>query len=212
MNGTLSLPDKSNLEFDLIPTDRYKNDSLVINGDFNAQGVITITLNGELTPGTYTLINWTGNFNGTLENFNVIGVSGLPLRLALNGKNLQLVVEQTRAASGVNWTGSTNSNWDYLTKNFKTLSVPHQNTFFVMNDSVVFDDTAVLSEVQLNETLIANGVKINNVAKSYTFSGAGGIGGEGNFEKNGKGMLDLGAIQNTFTGKMIFKNAYLVWL
>ena len=207
VNGTLTLPDKSNLEFDLIPTDSYKNDSLVINGDFNAQGVITITLNGELTPGTYTLINWTGNFNGTLENFNVIGVSGLPLRLALNGKNLQLVVEQTRAASGVNWTGSTNSNWDYLTKNFKTLSVPHQNTFFVMNDSVVFDDTAVLSEVQLNETLIANGVKINNVAKSYTFSGAGGIGGEGNFEKNGKGMLDLGAIQNTFTGKMIFKNA-----
>lgn len=207
VNGALTLPGKSNVEFDVLPDDPYKNDSLEINGDFTVNGVNTIIVNGSLKPGTYTLINWTGTLTGTLDNFNVRGITGLPVRLVMGTNSLQLVVEETRSASSVTWTGATNSNWDYLTLNFQTLTLPHQNTFFVQNDSVVFDDSAVLTSVLLNEPMIAEGVRIANNTKVYSFSGTGGIAGMGILEKKGKGLLDLGNIQSTFTGKTIFDNA-----
>ncbi|MBP1664356.1 MAG: autotransporter-associated beta strand repeat protein [Bacteroidetes bacterium] len=207
INGALTLPGKSNIEIDILPEDPYKNDSLVINGNFTANGINTIIVNGILTPGTYTLVTWTGTLTGTLANFDVTGVAGLPVRLVINGHDLQLVVEATRSASGVTWTGATDANWDYLTTNFQTLILPHQSTFFVQNDSVVFDDSAVLTNVSLAELMITKGVRFENNTKSYTFTGAGGIGGSGNFQKSGKGLLDLGNIQSTFTGKTIYNNA-----
>ena len=207
VNGAVTLPGKSNIEIDIIPEDPYKNDSLVINGDFTANGINKIIVNGTLTPGTYTLITWTGTFTGTLSNFDVTGLAGLPVRLVINGHDLQLVVEATRSASGVTWTGSTDANWDYMTTNFQTITLPHQSTFFVQNDSVLFDDSAVLTNVSLTESMITKGVRFENNTKSYTFTGAGGIGGSGNFQKTGKGLLDLGNIQSTYTGKTIYNNA-----
>ena len=207
VNGALILPGKSNIEIDILPDDSYKNDLLEINGDFTANGVNNIIINGTLKPGTYTLITWTGSLTGTLDNFNVTGVSGLPVRLVMGSNNLQLVVEATRSASSVTWTGATDSSWDYLSTNFQTLTVPHQSTFFVQNDSVIFDDSAVSTNVILNESMIAKGVRMANISKTYTFSGTGGIGGTGFMEKSGKGLLNLGNIQSTFTGKTIFNNA-----
>ncbi len=207
INGALTLPGKSNIEIDILPEDPYKNDSLVINGNFTANGINNIIVNGNLTPGIYTLVTWTGTLTGTLANFDVTGISGLPVRLVINGNNLQLIVEATRSASSVVWTGTTNSNWDYLTTNFQTLTLPHQSTFFVQNDSVVFDDSAVLTNVSLAESMIVNGIRFANNSKSYTFTGAGGIGGSGILQKSGKGLLNLGNIQSTYTGKTIYSNA-----
>lgn len=207
VNDTLTLPGKSNIEIDILPEDPYKNDSVVVNGDLIVQGVNTIVVNGNLQPGTYTIVTWTGTLTGSVDNFNVVGIVGLPVRLVVNGNNLQLVVEATRSASNVTWTGATDTNWDYLTPNFNTLTVPHQSTFFVLNDSVVFDDTAVSTDVLLNEPMIASGVKFSNNSKAYTFTGAGGIAGDGVLEKTGKGLLDLGIINSTFTGKTIMTNA-----
>lgn len=207
VNGALTLPGKSNIEIDILPDDLYKNDSLVINGDFTVNGINNIIVNGTLSPGTYTLVTWTGTLTGSLSNFNVTGISGLPVRLVLEGKNLQLVVEATRSASSVTWTGVADSSWDYMTTNFQTLTVPHQSTFFVQNDSVTFDDNAVKTTVQIGEQMITKGVTVNNVAKSYTFTGTGGIAGAGIFTKTGKGLLDMGNIQSTFTGKSVYTNA-----
>ncbi|HNX87547.1 MAG TPA: autotransporter-associated beta strand repeat-containing protein [Paludibacteraceae bacterium] len=207
INGALTLPGKSNIEIDIIPEDPYKNDSLVINGNFTANGINTIIVNGTLTPGTYTLVAWTGTLKGTLANFDVTGVAGLPVRLVINSHDLQLVVGATRSASGVTWTGSTDANWDYMTTNFQTITLPHQSTFFVQNDSVLFDDSAVQTNVSLSESMITKDVQFANNTKSYTFTGTGGIGGSGNFQKSGKGLLDLGNIQSTFTGKTIYNNA-----
>lgn len=207
INGNVTLPGKSNIEIDVLPEDAYKNDSLVINGDLTLNGVNSIAINGNIAPGTYTLITWTGTLAGTEENFNLAGIVGLPVRLVIVGKELQLIVEETRSASVVEWTGVVDSNWDYLSSNFKTMTVPHANTFFVMNDSVLFDDSAVQTNVVLYESLIASGVRFDNQTKAYTLSGTGGIAGDGDLEKTGKGMLDLGSIQSTYTGKTKYTNA-----
>ncbi|NLO70902.1 MAG: T9SS type A sorting domain-containing protein [Porphyromonadaceae bacterium] len=207
INSTVVLPGKSTLEFDINPDNPKKNDSIHINGDFTANGVNNIVINGSLNPGIYSLITWTGTFSGSKDNFNILGISGLPVRMLIAGNEIQLIVEETRSASDVIWTGSTDSNWDYLTENFKTIDTPQQNTFFVQNDSVVFDDSALSTSVNLTESMIANGIYVNNNTKSYIFTGAGGIGGTGGFVKEGKGLLDLGNIQSTYTGKTLFTNS-----
>lgn len=207
VNGDVTVPGKTNIEIDVIPDNPYKNDSLVINGNLTLNGENAVIINGSITPGTYSLITWTGTLTGTVNNFNLLGISGLSVKLIIDNKTLKLVVEATRSASQVAWTGATDTNWDYSSTNFQTQTIPHQSTFFVQNDSVTFDDNATQTTVQLGELMITKGVSINNTAKSYIFAGTGGIAGTGILTKTGKGLLDLGNIQSTYTGKTIYTNA-----
>ena len=207
INSHVVMKGKTNIEIDVLPHDGNKNDSIVINGNFNVSGINTIQINGNIEPGTYSMIKWSGEFSGSVENFNISGITGLPVRMLIEDNTLKLVVEATRSAATVSWTGETDNKWDYLSSNFLTQTVPHQSTFFVQNDSVLFDDTAIRTQISLSEQMITNGVYFSNSEKNYQLTGTGGISGNQSFTKEGKGLLDLGNIQSSYTGKTVYNNA-----
>jgi len=208
VNGDLKLPGKANIEIDVLPSDSYKNDSLLINGNLTAIGVNTVVINtesGVLPSGTYSLIKWTGTLTGSLANFTIGGISGLPMALVIENNTLKLVVNATRAASDVIWSGKESGNWDFLSANFGMDGIP---TYFVNGDTVEFNDTAVVKTVTLLGVMTTNKTVFKNETM-YTVKGIGGITGSGDLVKTGNGLLDMQTVANTYTGKTILNKALM---
>jgi autotransporter-associated beta strand protein len=207
VNGNLTLPGKTNIEFDVIPSAAYKNDSLVVNGNLTLSGINNIvikTQNGTLPSGSFSLIKWSGTFTGTVDNFSIEGISGLPMSLVIENNTLKLVVNAVRATADIKWKGTVSSNWDYLSENFTLNNTP---TYFVNNDNVLFTDTATLKTVNLTDNLTTSKTTFSNVSSAYIIKGAGGIIGSGDFIKDGKGLLDIQTVNNAYTGKTLLTNA-----
>lgn len=206
VNNHLVLPGKTNLHFDIVTSNSYRNDSLVVNGDLTAIGltsVVVTTPDGGLEPGTYSLLKWSGTFTGSASNFVLKGISGLPAVLTVADNTLQLVVSSSRSAGSVVWTGQANGTWDFLTNNFSIGSTP---TAFVSGDEVEFNDQASVKTITLTDQFAVTKTTFNT-SSSYILKGSGGISGEGNLEKTGYGLLDIQTVNNTYTGKTILNNA-----
>ena len=209
INSNVVMSGKVNVELYILSSDTYKNDSLVINGNLTLAGVNNVVINtesGVLPAGTYSLIKWTGTFSGSVTNFAIAGISGLPMSLIIENNTLKLVVNSTRSVGSVSWTGKESSNWDYLSANFKLLGSP---TYFVNGDSVQFNDTATVKTVILNDNLTTAQTTFANTSSSYILKGTGGITGSGDLLKSGKGLLDIQTVNNTYTGKTILNNAQI---
>ena len=208
INGPLNLPGKTNIHFDILTTDAYRNDSLVVKGDVNATGITAIVVNtpdGNLEPGTYSLMKWEGNLSGTVNNFVLKGISGLPAILTIADNTLKLVVSATRSAGSVVWTGQNSGTWDFITNNFSINGSP---TAFVSGDEVAFNDQAVQKTITMTDQFaVANTSFTTNTP--FVLKGTGGISGEGNLEKTGYGLLDIQTVNNSYTGKTILTNARL---
>lgn len=210
IKGNTVMSGKSNIEIDIIPEDADKNDFIQINGDFAADGENTIilrALDNSLVPGRYTLIEWTGNFTGSVDNFKLTGISGIPMILIIEDNSLVLVVKEARSTSQITWTGSSDGNWDYQTNNFRMLASPQEETYFVKNDEVVFNDEASRTEIELESLMIVDKISFENNTLDYSLTGTGGIAGTSDLVKTGKGLLDLNNIQSTYTGKNIYTDA-----
>lgn len=206
LHKALIINGKSTLHFDIFPTENAGNDSLLINGDFTVRGINSLVINtenGNLDPGTYSLISWTGKLTGSIANFEVKGISGLPVLLSINNNTLQLVVNKTRTAGSVVWTGQHNAVWDFTAENFSISGSP---TTFVGGDTVVFNDQAMQKSITLTDQFTVAKAEFTN-ALPYTLKGTGGISGKGNLEKNGYGLLDIQTTNNTYTGRTILTNA-----
>lgn len=206
INTNLTLNGKTNMHFDILPLSDQKNDSILINGDFTVAGtnnIVISTLDGNLPSGEYALIKWTGNFSGSLDNFKIKGLSGIPMKLEVSNKTLLLVVSSVREASKVHWTGSQSANWDFTSNNFEMFGQP---TYFVTGDSVLIDDDAVNATISLSDQFNCGFIDFSNQSKTIALNGTGGIAGSGDLKKTGKGLLILGS-KNTYTGKTIFDNA-----
>lgn len=206
INGNLTLPGKTNLHFDILTTNPSHNDTLQINGDLVARGVTAIVVNtpdGSLDPGTYNLMTWSGSLTGSIGNFTLKGISGLPATLAISGNTLQLIVSASRSAGSVVWTGQNSGTWDFLAKNFSIGGTP---TAFVSGDEVEFNDEATQKTITLTDQF-AVAKSTFNTATTYILKGAGGIAGEGNLEKTGRGLLDIQTTNNSYTGNTILTNA-----
>lgn len=207
INGDVAIAGKVNIEFDIIPEDIKVNDSLFINGNLTLAGtnkIIIRSLSEDLEAGTYSLIHWTGDLTGTVDNFVLGGISGLPMSLLIEDKTLKLIVSDVRSAGSIFWRGNENSDWDFSTENF---SLNHDATYFVKGDDVTFDDNAVSTTVNLTDKLTTGKTTFNNESKAYILKGSGGISGSGDFVKTGKGLLDIQSANNNYTGKTLFTNA-----
>ncbi|MFT3753250.1 MAG: autotransporter-associated beta strand repeat-containing protein [Paludibacter sp.] len=207
INSNLSLSGKTNLHFDIIPLATYKNDSIVVNGNLSLSGINNIvinTLSGTLPSGSYSLMKWTGTLTGTVANLNIEGISGLPVSLVIEDNTLKLVVNATRSAGKITWTGTENTNWDFVSGNFKLNDQP---TYFVTGDSVVVNDAATLKTITANDNFSSANINFQNATSTILLKGTGGIAGTGNLEKSGRGLLNIETVSNTYTGKTILNNA-----
>jgi len=207
INSNLALSGKTNLHFDIIPSAAYKNDSIVINGNLTATGVNNIvvnTISGTLPSGSYSLLKWTGTLTGTVANFNIEGISGLPVSLAIENNTLKLVVNAVRSTGTITWTGSESTNWDFISGNFKLIDSP---TYFVTGDTVIVNDNAVNKTITANDNFSPAKTIFQNTVNTISLKGTGGIAGTANVEKTGRGILNIETVNNTYTGKTTLTDA-----
>jgi autotransporter-associated beta strand protein len=206
INSDVEMNGKVNVEIDIIPSSVYKNDSLVINGNFNVSGkngIVIKTVSGTLPAGTYSLIKWTGVLTGTVDNFSIEGITGLPVSLVIEDNTLKLVVSAVRAVGNIYWTGAENGNWDFSSENFKLAG---QSTYFVTGDSVIVNDDAITKTITLTNEFTTSKILFENNASTILLKGTGGISGSGDVEKTGRGLLNIETVNNNYTGKTLFTN------
>lgn len=198
----LTINKRTFLEMDIV--DEASADLLKVEGDLavTASAVFTINHNdGELEPGKYKLIEYTGAFSGDVKNFSVRNLIGLSYNIINEGNAIYLNINKQRAAAdGVMWTGTESNVWDYQTPNF---ILNEAATEFVAQDGVLFTDEAVQTNITVDGLMPIKSVTIDNAEKTYTFSGDGGFSGEGALVKNGAGRLVLNATKSDYTGATI---------
>ena len=79
---------------------------------------------------------------------------------------------------------------------------------FVSGDNVTFDDTAVKTDVEINEDLAPGNIVFNNNSKVYTLSGNGAIEGNGSVTLKGKSAVNI-KNTNRYTGGTYIDGGYL---
>jgi autotransporter-associated beta strand protein len=206
--GSLSLPGRNNLAFDLDQSQSGKSDKLAIQGDFLVTGTnhcIIIKPQTELSAGEFTLVTFTGTTNATKSNFTVKGLEGIPYSLIFEANAIKLVVTQPRSAGIVEWRGGNSQVWDFETKNFLKNAT---EDIFVPGDSITFNDNAVSKTITINETMPVGKITFTNNA-DYKISGDGVISGNCGLLKTGSGALSLLNEDNEFTGGIDFSDGIL---
>ncbi len=186
-------------------------DLLKVEGDLqvSAEAVFTIYhVDDDFEPGKYKLIEYTGEFSGSMDNFSVRGLTGLSYKIVNEDKAIYLVINAQREASlGVKWTGDVDGVWNYQTKNFM---LDDAATEFVAEDAVEFNDDATTATVTVDELMPVSKVTIDNDTKAYTFNGDGGFSGVGMLVKNGKGKLTLNTTKSNYTGATVINSGTVV--
>ena len=189
------------------------NDLLVITGNLTVTGTNTFVirkLNATLPPGSvYPLVNYSGAFSGSLNNFTVSGLTGIPIALTNPPGQIALIVKSFRAPATLTWAGGSGGNaWDLLTSSNWLNGVALDQ--FAPNDAVRFDNTgAVNATITLNGDLVCSNLVVDTT-NNYTLVGDGGIIGPAGLMKTNSGTLTISALNNAFTGKTILAGGTLV--
>lgn len=209
IGDSMKLAGDVSLEIDLSddPSGATKsNDSIHINGDLIIEGsnrLIISKTDGVLSEGSYTLMTYTGNFVGSTDNVSVEGILEVLYELKVENGTVLLEITKPRDPSSLVWNGANSNQWDLLdTENWKNGNV---DDIFVVNDSVLFDDSGV-SIVNIVENVPIGGMEVN-ASQNYTFQGKGKISGEGGITKNGSGYLKM-IMRNDFTGPVAIYSGY----
>ncbi|MBN1132028.1 MAG: autotransporter-associated beta strand repeat-containing protein [Bacteroidales bacterium] len=179
------------------------NDFISIDGDLTLGNRNTLDislLDNELQAGQYKLIGYSGSLSGDISSVIVEGLIGIPFSLKDTGHLISLFIDEIRRAALVVWEGSENNTWD-LVKSRNWLNNGERD-MFVVNDTVLFDDTGSGAPlVNLSGTLPI-GRMIVNASTDYLFQGEGSVSGEGGIRKSGSGKLIMNC-DNDFTGPVI---------
>ncbi len=175
------------------------SDRIAVTGNLVLTGKVAIVvkaLNGQLVPGTYTLVTYTGTLTGSLANLTVTMPVGTPYTLAVGSGAITLTVPVTPAPGAIVWRGS-GAAWDLAaSQNWLRAGVPG---VFVASDAVTFDSTGVAATTATLSTALPVASVTVNATNNYTFNGTGSISGTGGLTKSGSGTLTI-ATTNDFTG------------
>jgi autotransporter-associated beta strand protein len=203
IEGKLKVMDRVTWSFDLSGDSTglsSKNDMVMINGDLVIEGTQTISINipdDSLQTGSYTLISYSGDFQGKLDSISVTGISGIPWEIYDTGQAINIRFLKTRNPATLVWKGGIPNDWD-LVKNLNWTR-EGESDWFVPYDTVLFTDEGTEhNSVTLVGDLYAGLVKLD-AQGDYLFSGSGSISGTCGILKKGAGTL---RIENTndYTG------------
>ncbi len=204
-NKGLTLDKTVYLEMDICTAiEKQSADLLKVEGDLTVSAPVIFTIlpaESDVQPGKFKLIEYTGTFNGEINDFSVRGLTGLSYNLVHESNAIYLTInEQRKPSAGVQWTGAIDGTWNYQTKNFKLNDV---ETEFVAQDEVEFIDGAAISQITVDELMPIKKVSITNTNQNYVFNGDGGFSGSGMLVKNGNGRLTLNTTKSDYTGATI---------
>ncbi|MBM3889468.1 MAG: DNRLRE domain-containing protein, partial [Verrucomicrobia bacterium] len=108
------------------------------------------------------------------------------------------------------WTGSSDTNWNTSTTNWKPTGGNNYATSFGDGDTVVFDDTGANRIIHIPSAVSPGAMIVSNsVAAPYLFNGV--ISGSGGLTKYGHGLATLGT-NNSYTGATIINAGTLALL
>ncbi len=181
----LKISDNNNIGVD--------NDLIVVNGTLDLTGVSTLSLIpfGALnSAGPYTLIQAYGGVSGSAGNLRVLSpnprftLTPVIGSTYLGGQAVQ--INAVGSPANLLWQGFLTANWDIGTSNWLNLGSGLHDTFYD-GDIPIFDDSATVNNVTVTNNVIASGIFMSNVVKTYTFSGGGTVAGALNVEGNGSG-------------------------
>jgi len=160
--------------------------NLVTGGAGNTIKLASITGIGSY-PATLKLISYV---NPIAPNFTLdlpAGYYGVVLDNT-GTSTVDAVITTNPPATRV-WNGNLSDIWNTLVANWQGATV------FANGDTVIFDDTATSTAVNVAEVVIpgSGGMLVTNSAKSYSFAGST-IGGSAVITKEGTGSLSMNAI------------------
>ena len=171
----------------------------------------TVGLNfapGTLSAGqTIHAIDYTSLGGG---GFAALSMAKQPARVAAhlaNGANVVDIVIDS--ADSPKWDGTAGNNaWDIgVSNNWKLITAGTATNYqedlvnYSTTDSVLFNDDAAETNVNVSTTVAPNSIVVNNPTKSYTLGGTGKITGATGITKQGAGTLTVSnSGGNDFTG------------
>ena len=204
VNNTLTLDKKTYMEINTDDSAFVK-----VNGDLAITAPVVFTIRAtDIKAGTYKLIEYTGQFSGSTDNFSVRGLTGLSCNVINKDRAIYLsVADQREPTDQVVWTGKNGNVWDYRADNF---SLDGTDTSFATGDGVVFNDDASATTVKVDELMSAGSVTFENDSKAIVITGNGGISGAANVTVNGTGRVLLNATKSDYTGKTTVNSGTLV--
>lgn len=100
---------------------------------------------------------------------------------------LQIVAAS--GSGGLLWTGNTNANWDTTTENW--LNTNDAPVAFTSGNSAIFDDSSLVTNVNLAAALFPQTVTFSNNVNTYTLGGSGKISGGASLVLAGTGTTIL---------------------
>ncbi len=163
--------------------------SLTTGGTTNLLDITSIQ-NVASYPAQFTVIKYTGTINGAGFNF---GLGTLPTvtttgYVSNNVANSSIDIVLFNGPKLLSWSASVNTNWDIVgTANWKFNALA---SVYNDQDSVIFDNTASQTLVNLTTMLTPANVTVNSTL-NYTFGGVGNIVGFASLTKSGTGKLTI---------------------
>lgn len=204
VGSTLNIDRKTYIEIDI-----DAGSTVNVEGDVNLTAPLVFSItSGSYAPGSYTLLNYTGAFTGSLSAVSFAGLTGLSYTVNNvadgNGGRIELTIDSQRQPYDcIYWTGSESGAWDYQTANWA--DEQGEELKFVAGDGVLFDDRAASASVSVSELMPVGKVTFDGT-KAYALSGKGGLSGNGDLYKKGQGTLSLYVTKSDYTGNTVLES------
>lgn len=209
--GDLTLGFGSSVEIDVFADqtiDRINASALTIekkdwtNGPEYLQPIIRFTAHpaegASTVPQGKYLIGEIAKIDGNLSDIIMLGVEDMKKELVYEDGKLYVNLSAYQPGTKT-WTGGETAVWDLdHSMTFRNQELGKEDVF-VPGDNVIFDDSAIGTDVVISGRLQPASVTFSNNDKNYTLSGEGQIVGEAKLVKEGNGSLTISNI-NSYTG------------
>ncbi|MCF7730744.1 MAG: autotransporter-associated beta strand repeat-containing protein [Akkermansiaceae bacterium] len=163
-------------------------------------GTVTLQVSGITETGVFPLIYYppSGTVGGAgVAAFSLVTPRSIEAGVVDNTTNFSIDLNVT-AVNPVTWKGNTGPVWDTAAGNLNW-TLESVATAYQEGDLVLFDDSAGIFAVTLDETISPTAVTFDHTANDYTLSGTGTINGASKLTKTGDGKLTITG-SHTYSG------------